>query len=88
MDDELKQQLAAIVTLIENVKESLEHEIGTLRQSIERMDARLAKIGAGAHYVSRLVEWSEKQDQFQADTVRQIHELADRVKRLEEGRNA
>jgi hypothetical protein len=88
MDDELKQQLAAIVTLIENVKESLEHEIGTLRQSIERMDARLAKIGAGAHYVSRLVEWSEKQDQFQADTLRQIHELADRVKRLEEGRTA
>jgi len=35
--------------------------------------------------VSRLVEWSEKQDQFQADTLRRLNDLADRVKRLENG---
>jgi hypothetical protein len=63
MDDELRQQFQALSTLIEGVKESLErefrHEIGRLNERIDRMDARLDKIAAGAHYVTRLAEWSE-----------------------------
>ncbi|MBZ5620730.1 MAG: hypothetical protein LAQ69_18695 [Acidobacteriia bacterium] len=51
---------------------------------LDRMEARLDKIAAGAHYVTRLVEWSEKQDLFQADTLRRMNDLADRVKRLED----
>jgi hypothetical protein len=51
---------------------------------LDRMEARLDKIAAGSHYVTRLVEWSEKQDLFQADTLRRINDLADRVKRLED----
>jgi hypothetical protein len=47
------------------------------------MEMRLDKIAAGSHYVSRLVEWSEKQDQFQADTLRRLNDLTDRVRRLE-----
>ena len=51
---------------------------------LDRMEARLDKIAAGSHYVTRLVEWSEKQDSFQADTLRRMNDLADRVKRLED----
>jgi hypothetical protein len=50
---------------------------------LDRMEARLDKIAAGSHYVTRLVEWSEKQDSFQADALRRMNDLADRVKRLE-----
>jgi hypothetical protein len=60
-------------------------EIQKLDARMDRMETRLGKIAAGAHYVSRLVEWSEKQDLFQADTLRRLNDLADRVKRLEGG---
>ena len=59
MDDELRQQFQALATLIEGVKDSLEREItgvkaslereiGTVKERIDRMDARLGKIAAGA----------------------------------------
>lgn len=74
----------------ERLFRSLETEMGErfdrVEARLDRMEARLDNIAAGSHYVSRLVEWSEKQDQFQADTLRRINELADRVKRLEGGR--
>jgi len=67
VDDETRQQFQALSALVESVKESLEREIqgvkaslqqeiGGLRQSMERIDTRLDKIAAGAHYVTRLVE--------------------------------
>jgi hypothetical protein len=36
------------------------------------MSARLDKIAAGSHYVTRLVEWSEKQDRFQEDILKRV----------------
>jgi hypothetical protein len=48
------------------------------------MEARLDKIAAGAHYVTRLVEWSEKQDKFQADALRRFNEFDERLRKLEE----
>ena len=48
MDDELRQQFQALAMLIEGVKESLEREIGTVKERIDRMDTRLGKIAAGA----------------------------------------
>ena len=73
----------------ENMFRSLETEMGQrfdrVDGRLERMETRLDKIAAGSHYVSRLVEWSEKQDQFQTDTLRRLNDLADRVKRLESG---
>jgi len=91
-DDELRQQFKALATLIENVKDSLEREIADVKTSLEgeitkvnerldRMSARLDKIAAGAHYVSRLVEWSEKQDKFQDDILRRVEALEDKVNR-------
>jgi len=51
MDDELlRQQFQSLATLIEGVKESLEREIVTVKERIDRMDVRLGKIAAGALY--------------------------------------
>ncbi|HEV3199752.1 MAG TPA: hypothetical protein VGZ73_17735 [Bryobacteraceae bacterium] len=61
-----------------------EERFDRVEARLDRMEARLDKIAAGSHYVTRLVEWSEKQDLFQADTLRRINDLADRVKRLED----
>ena len=73
----------------ENMFRSLETEMGQrfdrVDSRLDRMETRLDKIAAGSHYVSRLVEWSEKQDQFQTDTLRRLNDLADRVKRPEGG---
>jgi len=83
MDDELRQQFQALSTLVESVKESLEREIGELRQSVQRMETRLDKIAAGAHYVTRLVEWSEAQDAFQRDLLRRVQVLESRLDKMQ-----
>ncbi len=68
----------------EDMFRSFEREVHQVKDSVERMEARLDKIAAGAHYVTRLVEWSEKQDKFQADAVRRFNEVDERLRKLEE----
>jgi len=96
-DTELRQQFQSInqkfesmTTLIVNVKESLEREIGGVRadvgslgERIDRMDVRLSKIAAGAGYVTRLVEWSEKQDRFQLDILERVQKFETRVDKIQ-----
>lgn len=48
-DEELKQQFHALSTLVENVKESLEREIKSVGDRVDRMSARLDKIAVGSH---------------------------------------
>ena len=54
---------------------------------LDRMDVRLTRmdrsVSAGARQITNLMDWSEKQDQFQSDFIRRITDLEDRVKRLE-----
>ncbi|MBZ5617319.1 MAG: hypothetical protein LAQ69_01110 [Acidobacteriia bacterium] len=101
MDDELRQQLQALTTLVEsvkesqerkiealstlveNVKESLEREIGTVGETVQRMETRLDKIAAGAHYVTRLVEWSEAQDTYQRDILQRVQALESRLDKMQ-----
>lgn len=64
-----------VIGLITGVKESLEREIAEVNETVGRMEVRLGKIAAGAHYVSRLVEWSESQDAFQTDILRRVQAL-------------
>ena len=93
-DNELRQQFHSLSTLVEGVKESLEREIAGVKESLEheiagvgervdRMDSRLDKIAAGAHYVTRLVEWSETQDLFQKDILRRVQTLEGRMNKLQ-----
>jgi len=67
----------------DEVHQEMHREFTDLRATLDRMGARLDKIAAGAHYVTRLVEWSEKQDQFQLDTLKRLTELDARVRKLE-----
>ena len=78
--------------LFQSTFDSLKAEMGQrfdrVDARMDRMEARLDKIAAGTHYVTRLADWSEKQDLFQADTLRRLNDLTDRVKRLEGDRPA
>ena len=80
-DEELRQQFKVLSTLVENVKDSLEREIMQVKERLDRMETRFDKIAAGAHYVTRPVEWSEKQDHFQIDILRRVQALEERVYR-------
>jgi septal ring factor EnvC (AmiA/AmiB activator) len=75
MEQRAKQQSQALSTLVESVKESLERDIQGVGDRVDRMSARLDKIAAGSHYVTRLVEWSEKQDRFQEDILKRVAAL-------------
>ena len=69
--------------LFRSLETEMAQRFDRVEARLDRMETRFDKIAAGAHYVTRLVEWSEKQDLFQADTLRRMNDLADRVKRLE-----
>jgi hypothetical protein len=56
----------------------IENRLTTLER---RVDALLDKVAAGSHYVTRLVEWSEKQDRFQEDILKRVAALEARVER-------
>lgn len=82
-DEQLKLEFKALAELVVGVKESLEREIRDVRDQVGRMSARLDKIAAGSHYVTRLVEWSEKQDTFQEDILHRVQALERKL----EGKN-
>jgi chromosome segregation ATPase len=82
----------------ENIFRSLEREMNTrfervdmrfdaIDARLDRMDVRLSRldrtVSAGTRQVANLTEWAEKQDQFQADTVRRIAELDERIQKLD-----
>jgi len=54
---------------------------------LDRMDVRLQRMDHsltnGARQLIRMMEWSEKQDQFQSDTIRRLDELDARIRKLE-----
>jgi hypothetical protein len=96
IDASIKRQMELFESRFDSLESEMHKEIGGVKDEmkarfdrvdarLDRMEARLDKIAAGTHYVTRLVDWSEKQDAFQADTLRRLNDLADRVKRLEGG---
>jgi len=83
MEQRAKQQFRELSTLVEHAKESLEREIQGVGDRVDRMSARVDKIAAGSHYVTRLVEWSEKQDRFQEDILKRVAALEARLEKRE-----
>ena len=81
--ESVQQQFRSLFGLVEGVKDSLEREITQVRDRVDRMDSRLDKIAAGTHYVTRLVEWSETQDKFQADILHRVQVLESKVNKLQ-----
>ena len=82
MDPEIKSRFDSLETLVIGLMDSLNREIGGVKDQLTRMETRLDKISAGSHYVADLVKWSDKQDQFQADILRRVQELERRVSKL------
>ena len=83
MEDRLNTRFAALEHLVDNVNQSLGREIADVKATVKLFDARLNKIAAGTHYVTRLVEWSEKQDDFAKDILDRMQALEARVIELE-----
>ncbi len=88
MEDEI------LIGLFDSLKNEVREDVGALKTEmgerfdrvearLDRMEARLDKIAAGTHYVTRLADWSEKQDKFQEDALRRMNQFDDRLRKLE-----
>ena len=78
----LNSKIEPLKTLVISLYDSHSREIAEVKEAIARMSVKLDKVAAGAHYVTRLVEWSESQDQFQADILRRVQVLEQKVSKL------
>jgi hypothetical protein len=100
MDQELKQYLEAMesrletriggtesrmVTLLTDVKESLERQIENLSRRFDaqaiRLDRQAAMLQTGARWTNRMIAWSEKVDVEMGKRIQEIGEVRSRVDR-------
>jgi hypothetical protein len=93
MDQELKQYLQAMesrmdnrmVTLLTDVKESLERQIEHLSSRFDaqaiRLDRQAAMLQTGARWTNRMIAWSEKVDVEMGKRIQEIGEVRSRVDR-------
>src|ERR1700722_12834158 len=102
MDQELKEYLAAmesrletrmdgtearIVTLVTEVKESLERQIEHLSSRFDaqamRLDRQAALLQTGARWTNRMIAWAGKVDVAHDKRIQELGELRSRVEKLE-----
>jgi chromosome segregation ATPase len=74
-----KRDFEDLKLLTTNIADSVIREVGEVKETIARVSTRLDKIAAGAQYVTRLVHWSEKQDEFQLDILRRVQAIERRL---------
>lgn len=97
MDQELKLHLEAMelrmgnrmVTLLTDVKESLERQIENLASRFDtqaiRLDRQAAMLQTGARWTNRMIAWSEKVDVELGKRIQELGELGKRVEKLDRG---
>jgi uncharacterized protein YicC (UPF0701 family) len=93
MDQELKQHLEAMesrmVTLVTDMKESLERQIENLSSRFDvqatRLDRQAAMLQTGARWTNRMIAWAEKVDVSLDKRIQEIGELRSRVEKLDGG---
>ncbi|HEV1284719.1 MAG TPA: hypothetical protein VNU44_05390 [Bryobacteraceae bacterium] len=97
MDQDLKQHLEAMesrmVTLMTEVKESLERQMHTGFEDVatrfetqgNRLDRQAALIQTGSRWTNRMNDWAERVDIALDKKDLEISELRDRLKRIEDG---
>jgi uncharacterized protein YicC (UPF0701 family) len=93
MDQELKQHLEAMesrmVTLVTDVKESLERQIENLSSRFDaqamRLDRQAAMLQTGARWTNRMIAWAEKVDVSLDKRIQEIGELRSRVEKFDGG---
>jgi|SRR5450432_2059743 len=99
MEDDVKEGFARIELLLENMKESLEREIGVVREEMKggfaqvtsrfdtqsaRMDRHAGYWQTGRRWSGKMEVWAEKIDTLLEAKDRQIADLRERVERLEQ----
>ena len=94
MDQELKLYLEAMesrmdhrmVTLLTDVKESLERQIENVASRFDaqavRLDRQAALLQTGARWTNRMIAWSEKVDVSLDKRIQEIGELRSRVEKF------
>jgi chromosome segregation ATPase len=84
--DSLKREMEEMK---QELRQELKQELRPIRDSVERIEARLSRQGGiiqgGARQVTRLVNWSEDVDQMLAERDERIEDLTRRVEKLEKG---
>ena len=95
MDQELKQHMEAMesrmdnrmVTLMTDVKESLERQIENLSSRFDaqamRLDRQAAMLQTGARWTNRMIAWSEKVDDSLDKRIQEIGEMRSGVEKSE-----
>lgn len=100
--NEFKAQFQSLVALVVSVKDSLERQfrstldeelkpikadITTMKQALERIEARLDRQGGiiqgGTRQVARLITWSEEIDRLLAKRDERMNEFERRISNLE-----
>ncbi len=90
MDQELKHHLKAMesrmVTLVTDMKESLERQIENLSSRFDaqatRLDRQAAMFQTGARWTNRMIAWAEKVDVSLDKRIQEIGELRGRSDRF------
>src|SRR5208282_4705775 len=86
MDNRMDGTEARIVTLVTEVKESLERQIENLSSRFDaqamRLDRQAALLQTGARWTNRMIAWSERVDVQFDKRIQEIGELRSRVDRL------
>ena len=97
MDQELKQYLEKMesrmdnrmVTLLTEVKESLERQIESVASRFDaqaiRLDRQAAMLQTGARWTNRMIAWSEKVDVSLDKRIQEIGEVRSRLEKLDGG---
>ena len=78
-----------MVTLLTDVKESLERQIENVASRFDaqaiRLDRQAAMLQTGARWTNRMIAWSEKVDVSLDKRIQEIGELRSRAEKLEGG---
>ena len=97
MDQGLKQYLEKMesrmdnrmVTLLTEVKESLERQIESVASRFDaqaiRLDRQAAMLQTGARWTNRMIAWSEKVDVSLDKRIQEIGDVRSRLEKLEGG---
>ncbi|MGA3187656.1 MAG: hypothetical protein ABSF22_11170 [Bryobacteraceae bacterium] len=89
MTDRLENRIDGMVTLLIDVKESLERQIDNLSRRFDaqaiRLDRQAAMLQTGARWTNRMIAWSEKVDVEMGKRIQELGEMGSRVERLDRG---
>jgi hypothetical protein len=91
----MSQDLKNVIRLIESLTTEMHAEFANvhaefadLKARFDRQDARLNRQGgllqAGSRSMARMIEWSERADDLWAARDERLHQLEERVQRLED----